>query len=103
MIIRRSSPLHDEDLILHTISAMTEKPVYLPYHTIPRQLQGDVQKCMDTWLCQGIIRPSKSPYASQVVILHKKSGEICLCIGYQKLNSITVRDVFPLLRINEAL
>ena len=49
------------DLIKHTILTMTDKPVYLPCHTIPRQLQGEVHKCLDTWLCQGIIRPSKSP------------------------------------------
>ena len=82
---------------------MTEKPVYLLHHTFPRQPQGEVQKCLDTWLYQGIIRPSKSPYASQVVIVFKKSGEICLCIDYQKLNSITVRDTFPLPRKDKAL
>ena len=100
--------LHDEDLgycdlIKHTILTLTKKPVYLPHCTIPRQLQGEVQKSLDTWLCQGIIRPSKSPYASQVVIVHKKSGEICLCIDYWKLNSIMVKDAFPLPRIYEAL
>ena len=72
--------LHDEelgycDLIKHTILTTTEKPVYLPHHTIPRQLQGEVHKCLDAWLHHGIIRPSKSPYASQVVIVCKKSGE----------------------------
>ena len=77
--------LHDEDLgycdlIKHTILTTTEKPVYLPHHTISRQLQGEVHKCLDTWMHQGIIRPSKSPYTSQVVIVCKKSGEICLCI-----------------------
>ena len=79
--------LHDEglgycNLIKHTIPTMTDKPVYLPHHTIPRQLQVVVHKCLDTWLCQGIIRPSKSQYASQVVIVHKKSGEIHLYIDY---------------------
>ena len=61
--------LHDEDLrfcdqIRHTIPTMMDKPVYLAHHTIPPQLQGEVQKCLDTWLQQGIIRPSQSPYAS---------------------------------------
>ena len=79
--------LHDEDLgycdlMKCTILTMTEKPVYLLHHTIPRQLQGEVHKYLDTWLCQGIIIPSKSPYASQVVIVHKKSGDIHLCIDY---------------------
>ena len=55
------------------------------------------------WLRQGIIRPSKSPYVSQVVIMRKKTGEIRLCVNYWKLNSIVVRDAFPLPRIHEAL
>ena len=62
-----------------------------------------MQKCLDTWLQQGIIRPLQSPYASQVVIVRKKTGEIRLCMDYHKLNSITVRDAFPLPRIDEAL
>ena len=100
--------LHDEDLgfcdqIKHTIPTTMDKPVYLVPHTIPPQLQGEVHKCLETWLQQGIIRPSQSPYASQVVIVQKKTGEIHLCIDYYKLNSITVRDAFPLPRINEAL
>ena len=100
--------LHNEDLgfctkLAHSISTTTEKPVYLPHRTIPRQLQGEVRKCLDTWLRQGIIRPSKSLYASQVVILRKKTGEIQLCVNYQKLNSIMVRDAFSLPRIDVAL
>ena len=100
--------LHDEDLgfcdkIKHTILTTSDRPVYLLHHTIPRQLLGEVHKCLDTWLRQGIIRPSQSPYASQVVIVQKKSGEIHLHVDYQKLNSIMVRDAFPLVRIDEAL
>ena len=47
--------LHEEDLrfcdqIKHTILMTTNKPVYLPHHTIPPQLEGEVHKCLDTWL-----------------------------------------------------
>ena len=47
--------LHDEDLrfcdrIKHTIPTMMDKPVYLVHCTIPPQLQGEVHKCLDTWL-----------------------------------------------------
>ena len=52
---------------------------------------------LESWLKQGIIRPSKSPYASQVVIVRKKSGEIRLCVDFRKLNAISIRDSFPLL------
>ena len=80
-----------------------DKPVYLVHCTIHPQLQGEVHKCLDTWLQQGIIGPSQSPYTSQVVIVQKKTGEIHLCMDYCKLNSIMVRDAFPLPRINETL
>ena len=112
--------LCDEDLglhdhIKHTIPTTTDKPVYLPHRTIPVQLQAKVQKCLNskvsTLLCgsvstllwQGIIHPSHSPYASQVVIVHKKSGEIHLCIDFSAPSAVTVHDSFPLPRIEEAL
>ena len=82
---------------------MTDKPVYLPHRTSPWKLQGGVRKCLDTWLRQGIIRLSKSLYASQVVILRKKTREIRLCVNYWQLNSIVVWDAFPLLHIDETL
>lgn len=51
----------------------------------------------------GVIRPSKSPYASPVVVVTKKYGSLRLCIDYRKLNSCSTRDAFPLPRIEEAL
>ena len=57
--------LHEEDLgfcnkIKHTIPTTSDGPVYLPHCTIPPQLLGEVHMCLDTWLRQGIIRPSQS-------------------------------------------
>ena len=100
--------LYDGDLgycekIKHSIPTTTEKPVYLPHRQIPIQLQSEVRKCLEAWLKAGIIRPSKSLYASQVVIVRKKTGEIRLCVDFRKLNAISIRDSFPLPRIEEAL
>ena len=71
--------LYDGDLgycdkLKHSIPTTTNKPVYLLHRQIPIQLQLEVRKCLDTWLKVRIIRPSKSPYASQVVIVRKKNG-----------------------------
>ena len=100
--------LHDEVLgycsqLAHTIPSSINKPVYLLHRTIPRQLQHEVHECLNTWLCQGIIQLSNSPYASQIVIVCKKTGEVCLCVDYRKLNSFTIQDSFPLFCIDEAL
>ena len=79
--------LHDEDLgfcnnIKHTISTTLDRPVYLLHCTIPPQLLGEMCKCLDTWLMQGIIIPSQSPSASQVVIVQKSQGKfICAWIS----------------------
>ena len=91
------------DVLKHSIPTTTDKPVYLPHRQIPVQLQSEVRKCLDNWLKQGIIRPSKSPYASQVVIVCKKTGEINLCVDFRKLNAISIHDSFPLPRVEEAL
>ena len=91
------------DQLTHTILTSTYKPVYLHHRTILRQLQGEVHECLNTCLCQGLLHPSNSPYGSLVVIVHTKSGENCLCVGYRKLNSITIRDAFPLPHIDKAL
>ena len=100
--------LCDEDLSLcdhlkHTIPTTMDKPIYLPHCTIPVQPQAEVHKCLDTWLKQGIIWPSRSPYVLQVVIVRKKTRDIRLCVDFRALNAITVCDSFPLPQIEEAL
>ena len=91
------------NVLKHSIPTTTDKPVYLPNRQIPVQLQSEVRKCLDNWLKQGIIRPSKSPYASQVVIVRKKTGEIRLCVNFRKLNAISIHNSFPLPHVEEAL
>ena len=85
------------------ILTSTNELVYYPHHMISWQLQGGVCRYVNKWLHQGIIHPSTSPYASEVVIVRKKSGDICLCMDYRKLNTITIQDVFPVPCIDEAL
>ena len=44
-----------------------------------------------------------SPYASAIVPVRKKNGSIRICIDYPRLNAKTIRDSFPLPRIQESL
>ena len=76
--------LHDEDLgfcdkINHTIPMTLDRHVYLLHLTMPPQLLGEVHKYLDTWLRQGIIIPSQSPYTSQVGIVQKDRGNSSVC------------------------
>ena len=54
-------------------------------------------------LQQGVIKPSKSPWGSPIVLVAKKDGTTRFCVDYRKLNSITKKDVYPLPRIDDTL
>ena len=54
-------------------------------------------------LAKGIIEPSSSPWSSPVVLVKKKDRTIHLCIDYQKVNGVTVKDSYPLPRIKDCL
>ncbi len=48
----------------------------------------------------GLIRESKSPYATPVFYIKKKNGSFQPIFDYRKINAITVKDTFPLPRID---
>ncbi|KAJ9513498.1 hypothetical protein QJQ45_006054 [Haematococcus lacustris] len=52
-------------------------------------------------LAKGMIEPSSSPFAAPVLFVQKKSGELRMCIDYRQLNKITIRDQYPLPRIDD--
>ena len=54
-------------------------------------------------LNRGFIRPSSSPYGSPVLFVKKKEGDLRLCVDYRALNKQTVKNVYPLPRIDELL
>ena len=89
--------------VQHDIPLVDSKPFRLPYRKIPPAQWQDVRKLLIEMEATGVIRPSKSPYASPVVLVTKKDGSLRLCIDYRKLNSCSTRDAFPLPRIEEAL
>lgn len=85
------------------ITLKTEQPVSFR----PRRLAfSDKEKLRDILDClmkENIIRPSNSPYASPIVLVRKKNGEIRLCVDYREINKITVRDNFPVPLIDDYL
>ncbi|GFV64516.1 transposon Tf2-6 polyprotein [Trichonephila clavipes] len=78
-------------------------PVYQPARRLSFSENRDVNKQIDEWLEQGIVRPSSSEYASPIVLVKKKNGTTRLCIDYRTLNRKLVKDRFPLPLIEDVL
>ena len=73
-----------------------------PYRYAPARRQL-IEDNLAEMLTQGVITPSKSPWASPVVLAPKKDGSLRFCIDYRKLNEVTVRDAYPIPRIDDTL
>jgi len=52
---------------------------------------------------KGLLEPSTSPYGAPVLFVQKKDGSLRMCIDYRALNKLTVRDRYPLPRIDDLL
>lgn len=89
-------------LIEHAI-ATTGDPIRQHVRTIPQAQRKVVQQMLQEMLDHGIITRSQSPWASPIVLVHKKDNSIRLCVDYRKLNEITKRDATPIPRIDEIL
>ena len=56
---------------------------------------------LDELLAKGYIRQSKSPYGAPVLFVDKKDGKLRLCVDYRALNKVTVKNSYPLPRIDD--
>ncbi|GKG10564.1 hypothetical protein Tco_0341964, partial [Tanacetum coccineum] len=71
-----------------------------PYRLAPsemKELLEQLQELSD----KGFIRPSSSPWRALVLFVKKKDGSFRMCIDYHELNKLTVKNRYPLLRIDD--
>ncbi|KAI8512396.1 hypothetical protein Bbelb_090350 [Branchiostoma belcheri] len=91
------------ETIKHKIPTGDTPPIRQPYRSIPPSLYKEVKQHVQDMLDQDVIRESCSPWASPVVLVRKKDGDLRFCIDYRRLNAKTHHDAFPLPRIEESL
>ncbi|GMI67673.1 hypothetical protein HRI_000436600 [Hibiscus trionum] len=71
-----------------------------PYRMAPvelKELKKQIQELED----KGFIRPSISPWGAPVLFVKKKDGTMRLCIDYRQLNKVTIKNKYPLPRIED--
>ena len=97
------SDLGTTDQMTHSIDTDDHRPIRQPPRRLPFSLRSKTNELVKEMLDQGIIQPSKSPWASPVVLVEKKDGTVRFCVDYRRLNSVTNMEVFPLPRIDDSL
>jgi hypothetical protein len=61
----------------------------------------ELKKQIDELLEKGYIRPSTSPWTAPVLFVEKKHGMKRMCIDYKALNEVTIKNKYPLPRIED--
>ncbi|GJS04448.1 putative reverse transcriptase domain-containing protein [Tanacetum coccineum] len=71
-----------------------------PYRLVPLEMQefsSQLQELQD----KGFIRPSHSPWGAPMLFVKNKDGALCMCIDYRELNKLTIKNRYPLPRIDD--
>jgi hypothetical protein len=71
-----------------------------PYRMAPKELD-ELKIQLQELLDKGFIRSSNSPWGAPVLFVKKKDGTLRLCIDYHQLNKVTVKNRYPLPRIDD--
>nr|GFB30690.1 putative reverse transcriptase domain-containing protein [Tanacetum cinerariifolium] len=71
-----------------------------PYRLAPSKMKELLDQLQE-FSGKGFIRPSSSPWGAPVLFVKKKDGSFQMCIDYRELNKLTVKNRYPLPRIND--
>jgi hypothetical protein len=79
------------------------KPPFRPIYTLSPLKLEEAKKQIKDYLEKGWIEPSSSPYGSPILFVKKKDGALRMVVDYQALNKQTVKNRYPLPRIDDLL
>jgi len=79
-----------------------QTPPHRVYRLFPAE-DTELKMQLEAYLQSGQIEPARSPFGAGVLFARKKDGNLRFCIDYRALNTITVKDKYPLPRIDELL
>lgn len=78
-------------------------PIKQRYYRANPIIQAEIDKQLDEMLRLGVVEASNSPWSSPIVLVKKKDGTYRFCVDFRKLNSVTVRDSYPLPLVADTL
>ena len=91
------------NIVQHQIDTSNNRPFRQPLRPQARAHLPEIDKMLLEMQTQGVIEPCQSEWASNIVLVKKKDGSIRFCVDYRKLNDLTIKDAYPLPRIDTCL
>ena len=101
--MQSNGQLGQTHIVQHEIKTGDTNPIKLPPRRIPIFKRQTVDQEIDKMLEQGIIEPSDSPWSAPICLVKKKDGSCRFCVDFRKLNAVTLKDAYPLPRIDDTL
>ena len=98
-----SDDLGHTSLVTHKINTGSSQPIRQPTRRLSLHKRAEADTLLKDMLKKGVIEPSLSPWTSPIVLVKKKDGSTRFCVDYRKLNEVTVKDSYPLPRIDDCL
>ncbi|POM73982.1 LOW QUALITY PROTEIN: Retrovirus-related Pol Polyprotein [Phytophthora palmivora] len=89
--------------VQHHINTGSNPPIRCRQRRYAQSELTVIDEQVDKMLADQVIEECNGPWAFPVVLVKKKDGTIRFCIDYRSLNAVTVKDVYPLPRIDETL
>ena len=80
-----------------------QNPPSRPTYRMSQPEMDELKKQLSELMDKGYVQESKSPYGAPVLFVKKKDGTMRMCIDYRALNKITIKNKYPLPRIDELL
>ena len=71
-----------------------------PYRMAPHEM-SELKMQLQELLNKGYIRPNAPPWGAPMLFVKKRDGSMRLCINYKELNNVTIKNKYPLPRIND--
>ena len=91
------------DIVRHRIDLHDDHPFKQRPRNIPPSMFNEVKEHLKQLMDGGIIRKSKSPWSSNVVLCRKKNNELRMCVDFRQLNLRTKKDSYALPRVEDIL
>jgi len=98
----KPSDLGRTNVLSHRIET-TGKPIRQAVRRVPLPQREEVKRLLTEMQQKEVITPSKSPWASPIILVPKKDGSLRFCVDYRKVNEVTHKDAYPIPRIDDAL